>query len=143
MLSASNPSASSTRRAASTIASRESCGRGAVRLGGRRAHGGSGIASGSSSGEAAGGSGVWSSGLTRTAYQSRTVYDNTNTVRVSDVIAASEGFMGTSLQREPSPATASGPEAAIVVHELVKTYPGDVRALDGLSFTVEPGTVFG
>ena len=26
---------------------------------------------------------------------------------------------------------------------LVKTYPGDVRALDGLGFAVEPGTVFG
>ena len=28
-------------------------------------------------------------------------------------------------------------------HDLVKTYPGDVRALDGLSFAVEAGTVFG
>src|SRR4051812_2157940 len=26
---------------------------------------------------------------------------------------------------------------------LTKTYPGDVRALDGLTFEVEPGTVFG
>ena len=34
-------------------------------------------------------------------------------------------------------------EPAIEATDLVKTYPGDVRALDGLSFTVEPGTVFG
>jgi ABC-2 type transport system ATP-binding protein len=30
----------------------------------------------------------------------------------------------------------------IVARDLVKTYPGDVRALDGLSFAVEAGTVF-
>jgi ABC-2 type transport system ATP-binding protein len=33
--------------------------------------------------------------------------------------------------------------AAIEVRDLVKTYPGGVKALDGLSFSVEPGTVFG
>jgi ABC-2 type transport system ATP-binding protein len=33
--------------------------------------------------------------------------------------------------------------AAIEAEGLVKTYPGDVRALDGVSFTVEPGTIFG
>jgi len=33
--------------------------------------------------------------------------------------------------------------AAIEADGLVKTYPGDVRALDGVSFTVEPGTIFG
>src|SRR4051794_38100141 len=32
---------------------------------------------------------------------------------------------------------------AIEAHELEKTYPGDVRALDGLSFSVRSGTVFG
>ena len=32
---------------------------------------------------------------------------------------------------------------AIEARDLVKTYPGDVRALDGLSIAVEPGTVFG
>jgi len=32
---------------------------------------------------------------------------------------------------------------AIEADGLVKTYPGDVRALDGLSFAVEEGTVFG
>ena len=32
---------------------------------------------------------------------------------------------------------------AIGAEGLVKEYPGDVRALDGLSFTVEEGTVFG
>ncbi|HEY9391797.1 MAG TPA: ATP-binding cassette domain-containing protein [Mycobacteriales bacterium] len=34
-------------------------------------------------------------------------------------------------------------EAAIEADGLVKTYPGGVRALDGLSFTVSAGTVFG
>jgi ABC-2 type transport system ATP-binding protein len=33
--------------------------------------------------------------------------------------------------------------SAIEASGLVKTYPGDVRALDGLSFEVEEGTVFG
>jgi ABC-2 type transport system ATP-binding protein len=32
---------------------------------------------------------------------------------------------------------------AIEAHGLVKTYPGDVRALAGISFSVEAGTVFG
>src|SRR5947208_8042560 len=32
---------------------------------------------------------------------------------------------------------------AIEAKDLVKTYPGDVRALDELSFSVEEGTVFG
>jgi len=32
---------------------------------------------------------------------------------------------------------------AIEAHNLTKTYPGDVQALDGLSFSVEEGTVFG
>jgi ABC-2 type transport system ATP-binding protein len=32
---------------------------------------------------------------------------------------------------------------AIEASDLVKTYPGDVRALDGVSFAVESGTVFG
>jgi ABC-2 type transport system ATP-binding protein len=34
-------------------------------------------------------------------------------------------------------------QAAIEACDLTKTYPGDVRALRGLSFTVERGTVFG
>jgi ABC-2 type transport system ATP-binding protein len=33
-------------------------------------------------------------------------------------------------------------DGAVRADELRKVYPGDVRALDGLSFTVEPGTVF-
>ncbi|HEX5451589.1 MAG TPA: ATP-binding cassette domain-containing protein [Candidatus Limnocylindrales bacterium] len=33
--------------------------------------------------------------------------------------------------------------AAIEARDLVKTYPGGVRALDGLSFSVEAGTIFG
>ncbi|MFE3190050.1 ABC transporter ATP-binding protein [Nocardia sp. NPDC059240] len=40
------------------------------------------------------------------------------------------------------------PSAAVEVHNLVKTYPGgrrkpDVRALDGLSFSIAAGTVYG
>jgi ABC-2 type transport system ATP-binding protein len=35
----------------------------------------------------------------------------------------------------------SGP--AVVAEALVKTYPGGVRALDGLSLTVRPGEIFG
>src|SRR5256885_15966767 len=34
------------------------------------------------------------------------------------------------------------PSAAIAARDLVKTYPKGIRALDGLSFTVEPGTLF-
>src|SRR5215472_8099381 len=42
-----------------------------------------------------------------------------------------------------APATAtSGTAFAIEAHGLVKTYPKDVRALDGLSFAVPAGTVF-
>ena len=32
---------------------------------------------------------------------------------------------------------------AIEARDLVKTYPGDVRALDGISLTVQAGTIFG
>jgi ABC-2 type transport system ATP-binding protein len=32
---------------------------------------------------------------------------------------------------------------AIEAHGLVKTYPGGARALDGLGFEVEAGTIFG
>jgi ABC-2 type transport system ATP-binding protein len=38
----------------------------------------------------------------------------------------------------PNPTT-----PAIEARDLVKTYPGGLRALDGLSFSVAPGTVFG
>jgi ABC-2 type transport system ATP-binding protein len=34
-------------------------------------------------------------------------------------------------------------ELTIEAHGLVKTYPGGVRALDGLGFAVEAGTIFG
>lgn len=36
-----------------------------------------------------------------------------------------------------------GTAPAIEARDLVRTYPGSVKALDGLSFAVEPGTVFG
>jgi ABC-2 type transport system ATP-binding protein len=39
--------------------------------------------------------------------------------------------------------TAFDSHNAIEAHGLVKTYPGDVRALDGLELEVEAGTVFG
>jgi ABC-2 type transport system ATP-binding protein len=43
----------------------------------------------------------------------------------------------------PVPASAGvGGTPAIDAHDLVKTYPKDVRALDGLSFAVQAGTVF-
>jgi ABC-2 type transport system ATP-binding protein len=32
---------------------------------------------------------------------------------------------------------------AVEAHDLIKTYPGDVKALDGMSLTVAAGTVFG
>ena len=37
--------------------------------------------------------------------------------------------------------SSSGP--AITAEALVKRYPGDVVALDGVSFSVEPGSVIG
>ncbi|MDI3341876.1 MAG: ATP-binding cassette domain-containing protein [Sphaerobacter sp.] len=39
-------------------------------------------------------------------------------------------------------ATAAPPELAITAHDLVKTYRGGIRALDGLSLAVEAGTIF-
>jgi ABC-2 type transport system ATP-binding protein len=39
--------------------------------------------------------------------------------------------------------TTSVRSGAIEARDLVKEYPGGVRALDGLGFSVEPGTVFG
>ncbi|MYV93666.1 ATP-binding cassette domain-containing protein, partial [Streptomyces sp. SID1034] len=32
---------------------------------------------------------------------------------------------------------------AVQAHNLIKTYPGDVTALNGMGITVEAGTVFG
>ncbi len=48
------------------------------------------------------------------------------------------------LQQDSSPhATATTlSRPAVVVEGLTKTYPGDIQALRGVSFTVEPGTVF-
>jgi len=43
----------------------------------------------------------------------------------------------------PAPAAAGmGGTLAIEAHDLVKTYPKGVRALDGLSFAVRAGTIF-
>src|ERR687892_1486721 len=49
------------------------------------------------------------------------------------------------MQPAHDPAPTAGGRAAdtIEAHDLVKTYPGGVRALDGLGFAVEAGTVFG
>ena len=44
---------------------------------------------------------------------------------------------------ELAPTAGDRAAAAIEAHDLVKTYPGGVRALDGLGFAVEAGTVFG
>jgi ABC-2 type transport system ATP-binding protein len=44
----------------------------------------------------------------------------------------------------PVSATAgTGGTLAIEAYDLVKTYPKEIRALDGLSFAVPAGTVFG
>ena len=48
-----------------------------------------------------------------------------------------------SIQFPPGGPARPAPEWAIEAHDLVKTYPKDVRALDGLSFTVPAGTIFG
>src|SRR5690349_25005222 len=40
------------------------------------------------------------------------------------------------------PRAGAGTAPAIEVHDLVKTYPKGIRALDGLSFAVPAGTVF-
>lgn len=37
----------------------------------------------------------------------------------------------------------SGSSAAVTAEDLVKIYPGGVRAVDGISFTVAPGEAFG
>ena len=55
--------------------------------------------------------------LTRTLYFARTVFEMTR--------------------------TPFDPTNAIEAHGLVKTYPGEVRALDGIDLTVATGTVFG
>jgi ABC-2 type transport system ATP-binding protein len=44
---------------------------------------------------------------------------------------------------KPFGTNAGGGGAAIEARDLVKEYPGGVRALDGLGFSVDPGTVFG
>ena len=44
--------------------------------------------------------------------------------------------------RASAPAGGGTPAAAIEAHDLVKTYPKKVRALNGLSFAVPAGTVF-
>lgn len=53
--------------------------------------------------------------------------------------------MGVSLDTARVNVTTSDPhpQQAIDVADLRKTYPGGVQALDGVTFTVEPGTVFG
>ena len=37
----------------------------------------------------------------------------------------------------------TSPPEGIEASRLVKEYPGDIRALDGVSLSVEPGTIFG
>lgn len=51
--------------------------------------------------------------------------------------------MSVRLDAASPPGDAASPNVAIEVSELRKTYPGGVRALDGVGFTVAPGTVFG
>jgi ABC-2 type transport system ATP-binding protein len=37
----------------------------------------------------------------------------------------------------------TGPSASVIAEDLVKTYPEDVHAVNGVSFTVQPGEAFG
>ena len=50
--------------------------------------------------------------------------------------------MSTNTSETMARASERGGVLSIDVHELVKTYPGDVRALQGVSFGVEPGRIF-
>ena len=45
--------------------------------------------------------------------------------------------------RTATPTAAELSDSTIDVVELVKTYPGDVKALQGLTFNASPGTIFG
>ncbi len=45
--------------------------------------------------------------------------------------------------RTATPTAAESSDSTIDVVELVKTYPGDVKALQGLTFNASPGTIFG
>ena len=51
--------------------------------------------------------------------------------------------MSTQAQDAGPARTTSRQALAIEARDLVKTYPKGIRALDGLSFTVQEGTVFG
>ncbi len=42
-----------------------------------------------------------------------------------------------------SPSHLTPPPAGIEASDLVKLYPGDIRALDGVSLTIRPGSIFG
>src|SRR5690349_3554715 len=118
MLRRSTPSRSSTRSAASTIASRLSGVRPVV-LRGAGAQGGSGTSSARGSGGVVGVSisnGVYLlDQCSRRSYSGRCL----NTVRGGD-----------------------GVSADIEARGLVKTYKGPVRALDGVTLSVAPGTIF-
>ena len=37
----------------------------------------------------------------------------------------------------------TSPQGGIEARDLVKDYPGDIRALDGVSLAVAPGSIFG
>src|SRR5919198_151837 len=131
MLSPSRPSRSSRRRAASAIVSRLS---GARTAGSRRRRrqGGSGMAAGSAT--------AWlGSGWLAIDVEQCTVLERCShsTIVRQPEHCSTEG--GSMLQSDPT----AGGAPAIEARDLVKTYPGGVRALDGLGFTVAPGTVFG
>jgi len=51
--------------------------------------------------------------------------------------------MSTQTQGADTVSPSRTPAFAIEAHDLVKTYPKEIRALDRLSFAVEAGTVFG
>jgi ABC-2 type transport system ATP-binding protein len=57
---------------------------------------------------------------------------------------AGHGEIGRVTQSQPLAAAIAGqPDGRIVVHELSKTFRGNIRAVDHLSFTVEPGSITG
>src|SRR3954470_15927680 len=128
------PSRSSSSMAASTMASRLSV----ARAGRRAAHqGGSGRA-------ARAGAGAESSAAIDVEHC--TVIEQCSTMERRSPNGTRPSLGGPD-PRDPAPArngtAAGGATDAIEAHDLSKTYAGEVRALDGLSFSVRSGTIFG
>src|SRR6266511_5103288 len=65
--------------------------------------------------------------------------------RISSFLESFDKIITSVLERSHHQTIARGEDSvkAIEASNLSKTYPGGVRALDGLSFAVEAGTIFG